>query len=406
MEEYILRKENCGYVLYDIESNNIFFAEIDVDNMYSESNYQLLSRAEKTFLPDNYFSIKCGRFIDNTKYNNAFSAPETVFLELTKKCNLRCKHCFNESGIQEQHELRFDEIKMLIDDLVRIGVFTIKITGGEPFCRQDILEILSYLESKPINYIVFSNGTNITENDIQKLKTFKHLLKIRISIDGNRDTNDSIRGNGSFDKAMKTIKQLCDNKIPCEINYTITSKNYKQIIDLASSLKENNILCNINIGMVKIAGRAKNKDEEYYFTKDNIANAIEYIKRQLHDIKCVKPYYLLEPIYYKLFGDSFGCPGARLTTTIKCTGEVYPCGLLSGYESFLCGNIRDIDFQEIWNNDKMNAFRHIPEQIKCKSCNYYLKSCTGACRGNALNYHNDICGEDINCLVYQIDFYE
>ena len=96
MEEYILRKENCGYVLYDIESNNIFFAEIDVDNMYSESNYQLLSRAEKTFLPDNYFSIKCGRFIDNTKYNNAVTLATCIrnfFLSICTLPFLSFVHC-------------------------------------------------------------------------------------------------------------------------------------------------------------------------------------------------------------------------------------------------------------------------------------------------------------------------
>ena len=406
MDKYILRKENCGYILYDIASNTVFFSELDIEDAYCEGNYKPLSRTNNITLPNGYFSDNVGRFIDNTKYKTTFAAPETVFLETTKRCNLRCQHCFNESGKRANSELSYTEIIKLIDDFARIGVFTVKITGGEPFCRDDILDILTYLDSKQLNYIVFSNGTNISDSDIVKLKSLKHLLKLRISIDGNKNTNDKIRGTGSFEKAMATVKKLCDNKIPCEINYTITKTNYMQIGDLASYLKSNSIPCKINIGMVKIAGRAKKASDEYYFTKDNITNALSYIKKQVHDCDCVKPFYLLEPIYYKLFGRSFGCPGARLTTTIKCTGEIYPCGLLSEDKSFLCGNIRDSNFQEIWNNGKMDDFRHLPERVKCKSCSYYLKTCTGACRGNAQNYYNDICGEDINCMVYQIDFNE
>ena len=404
MDKYILRREKCGYILYDILSDTIFFSDSNVSTPYCENNYETLSRNKNIVLPTNYFSTNNGRFIDNTQFTASFAAPETVFLELTKKCNLRCKHCFNESGLQKKDELCLQDIKTLIDDFTNMGVFTVKITGGEPFCRRDILDILKYLDQKPLNYIVFSNGTNISSDDIQQLKSLKHLLKLRISIDGIRDTNDSIRGPGSFDKSIATIERLCSHGIPCEINYTITRTNYMQINALANYIEEKNIPCKINIGLVKIAGRAKTKSDEYYFTRDNIVDAITHIKEQLRKTKCVKPYYLLEPLYYKLFGNSFGCPGARLTTTIKCTGEVYPCGLLSGDRSFSCGNIKQHSFQTIWNNDKMEAFRHLPEQIKCKNCNYYLNTCTGACRGNALNYYNDICGQDINCLVYQIDF--
>lgn len=404
MNNFILRKEKSGYFLYDILTDSIFFSDLNTENVYCENQYEPLNRNQNTKLPNEYFLHNTGRYIDNTKYNNTFSAPETVFLEVTKKCNLRCKHCFNNSGQLAENEMTLEEIRKLIDNFAEIGVFTVKITGGEPFSRKDIFDILSYLDSKSINYIVFTNGTNISAGDMVKIKNLRCLLKIRVSIDGNRETNDAIRGTGSFDKAIETVKQFKKNSIPCEINYTITKANYMQLEDLESELATFGIKYKINIGMVKIAGRAKTEKEEYYFTPENIEDAVEKIKKQLKNSEYTKPYYLLEPIYYKLFGDSFGCPGARLTTTIKSTGEVFPCGLLSEYESFLCGNIKNTRFQDIWNGDVMDSFRKLPERTECKSCGFYLKTCTGACRGNALNYCNDICGEDINCYVYQVNF--
>lgn len=407
MYDYIIRKENSGFILYAINSNEVYFSSKDIENIYDEKNYLLMSHTEKNkLLPDNFFESNIGRYIDKTKEHDSISAPETVFFELTKKCNLRCGHCFNDSGIRAENELSLEEIFDIIDKLYDAGVFSIKVTGGEPFSRKDILSILEYLEEKGLNFIVYSNGTNIEPRYLSKLKSFKHLLKIRISIDGIEETNDSIRGKGTFKKAMETAKNLCENNIPCEINYTITKNNYTQLNIVAKYLENNNINCKINIGFVKIAGRAINGSEEYYFTEENIEEAVSLIKEQMLSVKSIKSFYLLEPIYYQLFGDSFGCPAARLTMTIKSNGDVYPCGLFSKNDSLLCGNLTKNSFDEIWESSAMHIIRSLPEREECKECEFYLDSCTGACRGNALNYFDNICDKDINCFVYQVDFNE
>lgn len=386
-----------------MNNNLIYFADSSISDLYDATKYKALNR-DNVKLPIDFFVNNEGRLVDNSSSDTIIATPITVFFEVTKKCNLRCGHCFNASGEKYTNELKLDEIIDLIDQFAKAGVFSVKITGGEPFCRSDIMDILSYLDTKSINYIVYSNGTCISYENIRKLKSLTNMLKIRISVDGIYNTNDSIRGVGSFEKAMDTVKTLCANDIPCEINYTITKSNYLQLSELEKYLFVNKINCKINIGLVKIAGRAKSGAEEYYFTEENIGDAMACIKQQLQKSTHVKPFYLLEPVYYKIFGNSFGCPAGRLTTTIKYNGDIYPCGLLSEYLHFLCGNIRKDKFQVIWNNSKMDVFRNLPPNSACVVCKNYLKTCTGACRGNAMNFYNDICGRDINCFIYQVDF--
>lgn len=406
MEKYILRREKLGFILYVKETNQIYFADSKILNIYDERNYTLLSHDKVETLPPDFFKHNVGRYIDGSHTEAIISAPETVFLEITKRCNLRCNHCFNDSGIKCTDELNFETICNLIDKLYDIGVFSIKVTGGEPFAKENILDILDYLEKKEMNFIVYSNGTCITPKHIERLSKLKHLQKIRISIDGNKKTNDAIRGNGTFEKAMKTARLLSNNQINCEINYTITKDNFYQIKEVSHYLQIHQIKCKINIGMVKMAGRAIKCEEEYYFVEDNIQEASENIKLQITNTNNIKPFHLLEPLYYKLFGKSFGCPAARLTMTVKSNGNVFPCGLFSEYHEFLCGNLSVEPFHNIWHSHAMNRVRHLTPSDKCSTCDFYKKNCTGACRGNALNYFGNISAEDINCYVYQVDFNE
>lgn len=402
MNDYIIRKEQCGYFLYDIKTNLVYYSEI-YNNIFCSENYTLLSYGKKKHLSSNYFELHKGKYIDNSNDGYKFSAPETVFLEVTKKCNLRCNHCFNSSGKELADELTFTEIKNIINQLSDLGVFNIKVTGGEPFERDDIFNILEYADKKEINYIIFSNGTNFDLNRIENIKKLKHLIKIRISVDGNEFTNDSIRGKGTFRNSLSTLKLLCDNNIPCELNYTITKTNYKQILDVSNYLKNNGINCKINIGFVKISGRAKLSDT-YCFSEEEIKEAVEIINKQISDNNLIKDFHLLEPLYYKLFGHEFGCPAGKLTETIKCNGDVYACGLFSDNKNYLCGNVKTTKIIDIWNGETISNIRNLKACTVCNTCRFYCDTCTGACRGNALNYYGDICKQDINCYLYKVFF--
>ncbi len=401
---YILRDEPFGYLLFD---NNIYLSEKKMKRgQLMPKDFTCMERNCNISLSNDYFTSHTGRYINNYCPNHVISAPTTVFFEVTSKCNLKCKHCFNNSGKMTTDELSYSSISNVIDELYNVGVFLIKVTGGEPFERNDILDILKLIDSRSIKFIVYTNATNLSREIVLELSMFKNLNKVRVSLDGSKETNDKIRGKGTYRLVLESLKILLSFNVPCEINFTITPENYMQLDDIIKDLKNNNINIKINVGMVKISGRAREQNNKYYFEKENTMQCINALKRQMHNSTNILPFYELTPIYYKLFGSSFGCPAARLTATIKSNGNVFACGLFANYNNLLCGNILTDRFLHIWNNTNMNFMRNLPQNESCIRCEFYKNICTGACRGNALNYYHDVCGEDINCNFYKVNYNE
>lgn len=382
MSKYIYRYEPFGSLTYDNDNGEIWI------NKDLRDFDKAITRVIDNFIP-NYSPI---------------SYPLTAFLEVTKRCNSKCEHCFNKSGTVNPKELTLNQWYNIIDDLYNNGIFSIKITGGEPFCRSDIFEIFDYIDQKKIGFIVFTNGKLVDEVCVDRLKKYKYLSCIRVSIDGKLSTNDSIRGEDAFADAWQAIQRLSNSNIPCEVNFTITKTNLTEIVDIADLIYKENLKCSINIGMIKVSGRATLHINDYFFNEEEITDAILEIKAQLHKTSIIKPYYLLQPIYFKIFSEHFGCPAGRLTVTINSEGSVFACGLFSDNNKFNCGNLIADNLLSIWRGEKMEYIRNLPERDECATCEYYKKKCTGGCRGNALNYFGDVCERDINCKLYSVDF--
>lgn len=374
--QYILREEYFGKIIYDIEA-----AEVYINKSIPVS-------------PDKI------RHIRNAK-KNILSAPLTVFLELTEKCNLSCKHCLNEPNSNAKISLA--EWFSIIDQLYENGVFSVKITGGEPFIRSDIIQVLNYLDSKQISYIIYSNGTLINKyiNDLSELK---YLSKLRISLDGPEKINDAIRGKNTYKQVLETLVCLQEKNIPFEINYTITRSNYHEIETLGEDLKRKGLDGKINLGFIKISGSAIHNLTECFVDPNDLNECTAYLASYIKDQPQIKSFYLLKQTYLDLFGKQFGCPAGKTNAVIKNNGNMFACGLFSGNKDLVCGNILNESLSKIWSGTKMDFIRNLKPFEKCTTCPKFKNGCTGGCRGNALNFKNDIEGEDINCSVYLTNF--
>ena len=225
MKEHINRNEYFGEMTYDIKNHKTTITQCK-----------------------RYSTDLCDQ---NIKYY--LSAPTSVFLELVNKCNLNCRHCFN-GGIRDGKLLTIETWKQIIDQLVDMKVFFVKITGGEPFLYPQLFELLHYLDSKQLNYIIYTNGLKINDN-IDKIKDLKNLLMLRVSLEGTKEYNDYIRGMGNFDKVISVLKILDIYGINYSINYTINKDNYIVLPDLEKYIYD---ICNLNttihLGFIKYAG--------------------------------------------------------------------------------------------------------------------------------------------------------
>lgn len=183
-----------------------------------------------------------------------FSFPNQLILKLTEACNLRCKHCFyaeNPNYYNKKSEFSTSEIKKLIDFFVdEINVLFITLTGGEVFVRDDFLEILEYIKRKFLPVTIQTNGLLIDE---KKAFILSQLLNpktdyVQISLDGaDKNSHEAIRGTGTFEKTINTIRHLKKCNIRVQINTTLTSVNAPKMEHIFE-------LCdNLNVNMLSIS---------------------------------------------------------------------------------------------------------------------------------------------------------
>jgi MoaA/NifB/PqqE/SkfB family radical SAM enzyme len=157
-----------------------------------------------------------------------------MILSITSKCNLRCFGCYaasagitpskstsnniNESGLSKE------EWSKIITESSELGVFAYAIAGGEPFLFPNLLDICK--EFNDHWFLIFTNGTSITDEDFKILKRTSNVAVI-VSIEGDSNLTDSRRGQGVYDLAMKTLKRLGKSGVVTGIAVTVTKANYE-----------------------------------------------------------------------------------------------------------------------------------------------------------------------------------
>ncbi|MCB9284821.1 MAG: GTP 3',8-cyclase MoaA [Lewinellaceae bacterium] len=170
-------------------------------------------------------------------YDNHGRAINYLRLAVTDRCNLRCFYCMPEEGIEyvdKDDLMSYEEMERLIRLLVAMGVDKLRITGGEPFVRKDMmpfLEQLSQIEGlKKIN--ITTNGTT-TANLVPELKKIG-IHSVNLSLDSlDRERFFRITRRDVFDKVMQTLDALLEEKIPVKINAVVMEeKNIEDILPL------------------------------------------------------------------------------------------------------------------------------------------------------------------------------
>ena len=145
-------------------------------------------------------------------------APVNVTWEITLKCNLCCVHCLSDAGISSDNELTTQECRVLVDQLAALKVFQVNIGGGEPFLREDFLDLLSYSHKKGLVTCVSTNGMFI-DNELAKQLSMLKMLYLQVSLDGaTAEVNDQIRGKGTYEKIMDAMDCLARQRVPFSIN--------------------------------------------------------------------------------------------------------------------------------------------------------------------------------------------
>ena len=345
-----------------------------------------------------------------------------VVWNVTRRCNLRCVHCYSSSrDLEYPGEMDTAEGKALITDLAQFGCPVVLLSGGEPLIRPDLEELARFAAGKGMRVVISTNGTLITR---EKAAVFRDigLSYVGISLDGIGATHDKFRGeNGAFAAAVRGMRICQEFGIKVGIRFTINRRNYHEIPAVFDFIEEERIprACFyhlvysgrgsklmkedleheetrnvVDIIMDRTRDLFRRGKEKEILTVDNHADGPYIYLRLLKEdpVRAMEVLELLKMNKGNNTGVAIGC--------VSWDGEVHADQFWRNH-SF--GNVRVRPFSEIWtdtSNDLMAGLKDRKPRLKgrCAKCKW-LDVCNGNFRSRAEAATGDPWAPDPACYL-------
>ena len=296
----------------------------------------------------------------------------TLQWHLTNACRFHCRHCYDRST---RDELSRDEagqaLAGLLDFCHRRRVQPqVCLTGGDPFCFPHFWELYETTASASVRISILGNP--IARESIRRLLEIQPPLYYQVSLEGLREHNDSIRGDGHFDQTLEFLKTARDLGLRTHVMLTLTRANLDQVIPLGEILRL--LTCRLTFNRLAQVGEAVDlespgKEEFVGFLKTYLAarreNPVLGVKDNLLNIV---RHHFRRPLDPGCTG--FGCGAAFNFVALLPDGEVHACRKFPSP----IGNIRQNTLGEIYDSRAAAQYRSGP--AACHGC-MLRKSCGG-----------------------------
>ncbi len=310
--------------------------------------------------------------------------PVTAVWEITFACNMRCKHCGSSCTTAMPDELTEEEALKLCDDIGKMGLAYITLSGGEPLIRKDWHKIAKRLKENNVIPNMITNGWLLSEEQV-KLAKDAGISNIAISLDGMKETHDFMRKEGSFERISKSLDILRENNMPSSIISTINNNNINEIYDIYEFLKEKGVRNWQMQYAMPMGNFVENSDLiiepnqiddiidiAHKIAKENIiridlADCVGYYNNQEIEIRT-----------HRRETDDYlwtGCPAGKNVFGIRYNGDIVGCTSLRD-DIFIEANVREKSLLEIWDNE--DSFEWNRKLIKDKLTGFCSKCQFGA----------------------------
>ncbi len=341
---------------------------------------------------------------------NIMKTPKSVDLEITNRCNLRCRYCshFTSAGDVDE-DLRTSEWLRFFEELNRCAVMDVCLQGGEPFIREDFKTLVEGIVKNRMRFSILSNGTLITDEIVQFIAATGRCNSVQVSIDGSIETtHDAFRGKGSFFKAISGLKSLMKYRVPATVRVTIHKQNVRDLEAVSALLLDDIGLPAFSTNSASHLGLCRQNAEQVQLTAKERSLAMQTllkltqkyngrISAQAGPLAEARGWLQMTDALDKglenIPGRGFltGCGGFMTKMAVRADGVMLPCGLIP---NMALGRINKDDLKEVWQNhpelNRFRARRDIPlsDFDFCQGCRY-MNYCTGSCPALASTLLND-----------------
>lgn len=297
---------------------------------------------------------------------NISPLPTDVSIITTYRCQMRCQMCnIWETPTDPKKEIQAKDLEILPK------LKFVNVTGGEPFQRDDLEDIVSVCFDKAPRVVISTAGFH-HEKIVALAKKFPN-IGIRISIEGLSETNDILRGRkGGFDKGLKTLLKLREIGVrDIGFGITVSNQNSNDMLWLYRLAKE-----------LKVEFATAAFHNSFYFHKEdniitnknevigNFKTLIESLLKENNPKSWFRAFFNLGLINYINEGKRMlPCEAGLANFFIEPYGDVYPCnGLEDKIWKESMGNIKDFsNFEDLWNSAQANKVRNLVQSCP-KNC--------------------------------------
>ena len=338
---------------------------------------------------------------DHLRYNKRNDFGPIAVFNCTKKCNLKCQHCYSNSDKSlSDVELNTAQAIDLLDQLKEANCPVVLFSGGEPLLRGDLFELLAYAKKIGLRTVISTNGTFIDERIAEKLAAVD-IGYVGVSLDGPKRLHDKFRGiEDCFDRTITGFKNCGKAGIKAGLRFTITKDNKDCVGEMFDIASENGIrrICFYHLigtgRAVEISDQSLTPNQTRTTMDTVIAKTREFVNKGLIDEVLTVgnhadgPYVLVKmqqqshPDFKKakeLLKINGGNKIGEKISCISWDGSVYADQF---WRNYCLGNVTAKSFKDIWQSDSDPVLFKLHNKDKfaarvCLGCKWFE-----LCRGN------------------------
>lgn len=353
-------------------------------------------------------------------------APFQVVWNITRSCNLKCAHCYEDAGKKDSNELTKTQVITGLETLSKAGVTSIAFSGGEPTSNPNIAKYIELTDKLGMFPALATNGFRLSKEYFCNKLIDSGLKFVQISIDGlDPDTHDSFRGvEGSWEKAIKAVENFVGHDdVFVEVATTATKLNIDEIPDMIDFVRELGAHWFMIYNFIPTGSGSSIMDMDISPQQRRELLKTAYLENISGDMQVLStaPQYAVVAesvqsretsvipthFYNPEYEDSHvmqlaefvgGCGAGRFYMSVEPNGDLYPCVFFPHEEELLLGNLLEDNFEDIWKRNRLLEDLRNKNILDdhCGHCE--SKNICGGCRARAYSYFGDVLAPDPGCI--------